>query len=76
MGQPTPAHIGNMQQPIQSAKVDESTIVGQVLHRPGQHGAFFQGGERHGPLGVLLLFQDLLCYGIGLFEAESCQSIP
>ena len=36
MRQPAPAHVGDVQQAIQAAQVDERAVVGQVLHRAGQ----------------------------------------
>ena len=60
MRQPAPAHVGDVQQAVQPAQVDERAVVGQILHRPGQDAALFQGGECDCLLRVLLLFEDLL----------------
>src|SRR5262245_46229418 len=51
----TPGHVGDVQQTVDAAEVDESTVVGDVLHDALEHFAFGQRLER-----VLLLFGVLL----------------
>ena len=58
--QPAPAHVGDMQQAVEAAHIDERAVVGQVLHRSGEDAALFQGGQRDRLLGVLLLFEEFL----------------
>ncbi len=60
MRQAAPAHVGDVQQAIEAAQIDECAVVGQVLHRSGEDAALFEGREGDGLLGVLLLFEELL----------------
>jgi len=38
----TPCQVGDVQQAVDAAQVDERTVVGDVLDDAGDHGAFFQ----------------------------------
>ena len=61
MRQPSPRHIGDVQQAIEAAHIDECAVVGQVLHHASEDCAFFQVLESLAALlRVLLLFQQLL----------------
>ena len=60
MRQPPPRHIGNVQQSVDSAQVDESAVVGQVLHRSGQHRALCKLLHRLVALAGEFFFQHLL----------------
>ena len=60
MGQPAPAHIGDMQQAVDAAQVHERAVIGQVLHRAGQHRVLLQVGHRDVALGGDFLIQNLL----------------
>src|SRR5207248_5137134 len=42
MPDPPPAHVGDVQQPVDAAQVDESAVVGEVLHDARQDGALLQ----------------------------------
>ena len=50
MRQASPGHIGDMQQAVDAAQVDERAVVGQVLHRAGQDRVFVQVLQRLGAL--------------------------
>src|ERR1035437_5771750 len=60
MRQPSPAHIGNVQQAVDSAQVNKRTVIGEILDGAGKDGAFAQVLESGGALGVLLLLEDFL----------------
>jgi hypothetical protein len=60
MRQPSPAHVGNVQQAVDAAQVDKRAVVGQVLHRAGKDRAFAQVLESGGALGVLLFLENFL----------------
>ncbi len=47
-----------MQQSVDAAQVDKRAVVGQVLHRTGQHSALAQLLQCGCPLEVLFLFED------------------
>ncbi len=55
-----PAHVGDVEQAIEAAHIDERAVVGEVLDDAGEDGAFFEGGERDCLLRVLLFFEDFL----------------
>src|SRR6185312_8758828 len=59
-GQPAPAHLRDVQQAIEAAKIDERAVVSQVFDRAGEDGTFRQCGQGDGFPGVLVLFQNLL----------------
>ncbi len=59
MRQAAPAHVGDVQQAVEPAEVDECAVVGQVLHRARQDGALFERAERLFTLAGLLFFEDL-----------------
>ena len=55
-----PGHVGDVEQAVDAAEVDEGAVVGDVLHDAAQHLALGEGLERLLLLlGVLLLEQDL-----------------
>ena len=49
-----------MQQAVDAAQVDKRAVVGEVLHRAGEHRALAQLLQGGRALGVLLFFQDFL----------------
>ncbi len=49
MSDTTPGHVGNVQQPIDAAEVDERPVIGDVLDRALDQLTFFQRGERRLP---------------------------
>src|SRR5581483_9648568 len=59
MSQPSPGHVGDVQQAVDTAQVHESAVLGKVLDYAGQHRAFFQVLQGLGSLFVLLFFQQL-----------------
>ena len=55
-----PGHVGDVQEAVDAAEIDERAVVGEVLDRPAQHLALGQRVERDLLLlGVLLLEQGL-----------------
>src|SRR6266852_4632046 len=57
--QTSPRHVGDMQQPIDSAHVHECAVLGQVLDDPGEYAAFLQVLQCFAALFVLLFFEKL-----------------
>ena len=45
MRQASPAHVGDVQQAVEAAQVDERAVVGQVLDRAGENRALFRGAR-------------------------------
>src|SRR6185437_15621637 len=60
MGETSPRHIGDVQQAIDAAQVDEGAVVGQVLHRAVEDCALFEVLKGLRAPCVLLLFEDFL----------------
>src|ERR1035438_8788649 len=60
MGQAAPGHLGDVQQPVNAAQIDEGAVVGQVLDRAGENAVFMQLVQGLGALLRLLFFQQLL----------------
>ena len=60
MSQASPGHIGDVQQAVDSAHVDEGAVLGEILHHAGQDRVLFQVLERLAALLRLLFFQKLL----------------
>ena len=52
-----PSDIGDVQEPVDAAKVDEGAVIGDVLHDPVDDLAFFE-----------VLHQFLALFGAGFFE--------
>src|SRR6185312_13328981 len=51
-----PGDVGDMQQPVDAAEIDEGAVIGDVLHHALQHLAFLQAGDQLGAgLGAALL---------------------
>src|SRR5882724_2486586 len=57
--QAAPGHIGDVQQAIQPAEIDERAVFGEVFHRAGEDRAFFEVRKSFRALGVDFLFQEL-----------------
>ena len=60
MGEASPGHVGDMQQAIEAAEIDEGAVLGEVLDHSGQYRTFFQMLEGLGALVGLLAFQQVL----------------
>ncbi len=60
MSKPSPRHVGDVQQPVQPAEIDERAVLGEILHHAGKNRAFFQMLQRLAALLVLLAFQQFL----------------
>ncbi len=60
MSEASPAHIGDVQQAVDSAQVNKRAVVGEVLYGAGEHRALAQLLQSGGALGVLLFFQNFL----------------
>ena len=60
MREPPPGHIGNVQQAINAAEVDERAVFSKIFDYSREHRALFQMLQRFGFLLVLFLFQNLL----------------
>src|SRR5277367_241767 len=58
--EPSPRHVGDMQQAIDAAHVNERTILGEILDDAGKDAALFEMLERLVALFSLLFFQKLL----------------
>src|SRR5690606_286401 len=53
-----PGHVGDVQQPIDAAQVDERAVIGQVLDDAAQHRAFLQVLEQRLALGAVFRLHD------------------
>src|ERR1700693_1439037 len=53
-----PRHVGDVQQPVYAAEVDECAVVGQVLDRAAHHGSFLQVVHERSALGREFLLHD------------------
>src|SRR5207248_9995657 len=60
MREPPPGNIGNVQQTINAAEVDERAVFSKIFDYAGEHRALFQMLQRLGFLLVLFLLQNLL----------------
>src|SRR6185437_3620224 len=60
MRESSPGHVGDVQQTIEAAEIDESSVIGEILHRAGEHRTFFQVLECFGAFLSLLFFGVLL----------------
>src|SRR5271166_393650 len=60
MGQASPGHIGDVQQAVNAAEINERAVVGQVLHRAGNNAVFLQMLQGLVALLRLLFLQQLL----------------
>ena len=60
MRQASPGHVGDVQQAVDAAHVDERAVLGEVLDDAGQDAALFEVLERLAALFVLLFFEQLL----------------
>src|SRR5208283_2862090 len=60
MRQAPPGHVGDVQQAVNAAEVNERAVVGQVLHRAGNNAVFLQMLQGLVALLRLLFFQQLL----------------
>ena len=55
---PAPAHVGDVQQAVDAAEVDEGAILGEVLHHAFHDGVLVQLGERDLLLLLTLLLEQ------------------
>src|SRR5277367_89226 len=53
-----PGHVGDVQQSINAAKIDERAIIGEVLHHALDCGALLQIVEQRRALGAVFLLND------------------
>ena len=53
-----PRHVGDVQQAIDAAEVDERAVIGEVLDHALDDGAFLQLVEQFGALGAVFLLDD------------------
>src|ERR1039458_1023481 len=58
--QPSPRHVSDVQQAIESAEVHERTVLRQVFHHSGQYRTLFQMFQRLVAFLALLAFQQFL----------------
>src|SRR5665213_1219961 len=60
MRQASPAHVGDVQQAVDSAQVNKRAVVGQILDGAGKDGALAKMLESGRTLCILLFFEDFL----------------
>ena len=60
MREPSPGHVGDVQQAVNAAEVNKCAVVGEVFHHTCQDDAFLQVLHDLRTLFVLLLLQKLL----------------
>ena len=53
-----PRDVGDVQQPVDAAEIDEGAVIGDVLHHAVQDLAFLQAGDQLGALLGAALFQN------------------
>src|ERR1700678_129558 len=58
--QASPRHVGDVQQAVDSAHVNECAVLGEILDDAGEDAAFFKVFEGFAALFVLLFFEKLL----------------
>ena len=56
----SPGHVGDVEQAVEAAEIDERAVLGEVLDDSGQDRALFQMFERLRALFVLLAFEQFL----------------
>ncbi len=57
MAHPAIGEVGDVQQPVQTAQVDEDTVIGDIFDHPRHDLALFQRAQKSGFSFVSLLFQ-------------------
>ena len=55
----SPRHVGDVEQAVETAEIDERAVLGKVLDDPSQNRAFFEMFERFRALFSLLAFEQL-----------------
>src|SRR6185312_3591647 len=60
VGEAAPAHVGDVQQAIDSAEVDESAVIGEILNGAGEDGVFAEVLHGGGALVVEFVLEDFL----------------
>src|ERR1700724_3298015 len=60
MSKASPGHIGDVEQAVDSAEVDERAVIGEVLDRSRENAALFEVFEDYGALGILLVLKEFL----------------
>src|ERR1035438_10344276 len=58
MAGPSPGHVGDVQQAVQAAEIDERAVLGHVLDHAAHHRTLHQVGERDVLAGVDFVFQQ------------------
>src|SRR5580692_1370219 len=59
VSQASPRHVGNVEQAIEAAEIDERAVLGEVLDYAGEDRSFFEVLEGLGALFVLLAFEQV-----------------
>ena len=57
MPHPPPRHVGDVQQAVHAAEIDEGAVVGEVLHHAFHLLPLLHGGEQGFALGAVLFFE-------------------
>src|SRR5208282_4254716 len=60
MREAAPAHVRDVEEPVDSAQVNECAVIGEVLDRASENGVFAKVLESLRTLGVLLFLENLL----------------
>ncbi len=60
MSEASPGHVGDVQQAIEPAEIDERAVLGEVLDDAGEDGTLFQMLQGLGALFILLAFEQVL----------------
>src|SRR5690606_14543056 len=55
---PTPGHVGDVQQPVHPAQIDEGTVFGDILHHAVDDLTLVQVGDHFGALFRAAFFKD------------------
>ena len=60
MREASPGHVGDVEQAVEAAEIDESAVLGEVLDHTGEDCALFEVLESLGTLFILLAFEQFL----------------
>ena len=57
MANPPPGHVGDVQEPVESAEIDERAVVGEILDDALDFLALMERGEQRFPFGAALFLE-------------------
>src|SRR3989338_3114848 len=54
----SPGHVGDVEESVHAAQIDECAVLGDVFHSPGDDHSFLEVGQSFGTLKLALLCDD------------------